>query len=121
MKMANKFSRPFNTWRKNRRPVAGATFGGTVEKDSLHDEILRLNVRAAQFFARQLSRRGQDAPRLSAERAVTEDIVRQFRMGYAPMLAPLADDRRRRFVPEMAEQAGLVIAGRGGATGFVAA
>ena len=94
------------------------TFGrDSREKDSLHDEILRLNARAAQFFARQLSSPGGRTPRdYLQKRAVTEDIVRQFRMGYAPdAWRSLADDIEGGGLSlKMAEQAGLVIAGKEG-------
>jgi len=87
------------------------------EKDSLHDEILRLNARAAQFFARQLSSpAGKTARDYLQKRAVGEDIIRQFRLGYAPEAwRSLGDDMEGGDLSlKMAEQAGLVIAGKEG-------
>jgi DNA primase len=94
------------------------TFGGDGrEKESLRDEIFQLNARAAQYFARQLSSPGGKAVRdYLQKRAVTEETVRQFRLGYAPdAWRSLADDMEGGGLSlKMAEQAGLVIAGKEG-------
>jgi DNA primase len=94
------------------------TFGSDGrEKESLRDEIFHLNTRAAQYFARQLSSPAGKATRdYLQKRAVTEETVRQFRLGYAPdAWHSVADDMEGGGLSlKMAEQAGLVIAGKEG-------
>lgn len=94
------------------------TFGSDGrEKDSLRDEMFHLNARAAQYFARQLASPAGKAVRdYLQKRAVTEETVRQFRLGYAPdAWRSLADDMEGSGLSlKMAEQAGLVIAGKEG-------
>ena len=91
--------------------------GDGREKESLREELLHSNARAAQYFARQLSSFAGKATRdYLQKRAVTEETVRQFRLGYAPdTWRSLADDLEGGGLSlKMAEQAGLVIAGKDG-------
>ncbi|HOU56883.1 MAG TPA: DNA primase [Smithellaceae bacterium] len=94
------------------------TFGSDGrEKESLRDGMFQLNARAARYFARQLSSpAGKAARDYLQKRAVTEETVRQFRLGYAPdAWRSLADDVEGGGLSlKMAEQAGLVIAGKEG-------
>ena len=87
------------------------------EKDSLHDEIIRLNLRAAQQFARNLSSpAGQVARDYLQKRSVTDETVRQFRLGYVPdTWRSLTDSIEAGGLSlALAEQAGLVVAGKDG-------
>jgi DNA primase len=87
------------------------------EKDSLRDEIIQLNLRAAQHFARTLaSPAGQVARDYLKKRSVTDETVRQFRIGYVPdVWRSLTDYIEAGGLPlALAEQAGLVIAGKEG-------
>jgi len=87
------------------------------EKESLHDEIISLNLRAAQHYARILaSGAGKTARDYLQKRAVTEETVRQFRLGFVPdTWRSLADSLESSGLSlKLAEQAGLVIAGKEG-------
>lgn len=87
------------------------------EKESLHDEILQLNAKAAMHFTRNLtSANGGIARSYLKERAVTDETIRQFRLGYAPdSWRSLTDDIDKNGLSlKLAEQAGLVIAGKEG-------
>ena len=85
------------------------------EKDSLRESITSLNLRAAQQFTRNLfSSVGKDAREYLVNRGITEETIKQFRLGYAP-------DNWRSLTNyiegsglslKLAEQAGLVIAGK---------
>ena len=85
------------------------------EKDSLRESITSLNLRAAQQFTRNLfSSVGKDVREYLANRSITEETIKQFRLGYAP-------DNWRSLTNyiegsglslKLAEQAGLVIAGK---------
>ena len=85
------------------------------EKDSLRENITSLNLRAAQQFTRNLfSSVGKDVREYLANRSITEETIKQFRLGYAP-------DNWRSLTNyiegsglslKLAEQAGLVIAGK---------
>ncbi len=94
------------------------TFGKEgQEKKSLHDEIVQVNLRAAQQFARNLSSpAGKIARDYLQKRAVTEDTVKQFRLGYVPdTWRSLADYIEGSGLSlKLAEQAGLVVAGKEG-------
>ena len=87
------------------------------EKDSLHDEIINLNLRAAQQFARNLaSPAGKIARDYLLKRAVTEETVKQFRLGYVPDTWRSLTDyiESSGLSLKLAEQAGLVAAGKEG-------
>jgi DNA primase len=87
------------------------------EKDSLHDEIVNLNLRAAQQFSRNLaSPAGKIARDYLQKRAVTDETVKQFRLGYVPDTWRSLTDyiEGSGLSLKLAEQAGLVIAGKEG-------
>ena len=91
------------------------TFGR--EKGSEHDEIIQLNLRAAQHYSRTLvSPGGKIARDYLQQRSVTEDAVKQFRLGYAPdTWRSLTDHIEGSGLSlKMAEQAGLIITGKDG-------
>ncbi len=86
------------------------------QKDSLRESITSLNLRAAQQFTRNLfSSVGTDAREYLANRGITEETIKQFRLGYAPdswrSLANYLEGSGLSL--KLAEQAGLVIAGKG--------
>jgi DNA primase len=87
------------------------------EKDTLREGISSLNLRAAQQFARNLySSAGKVARDYLQNRGITEETVKQFRLGYAPDTWRSLTD----FINgggaslKLAEQAGLIIAGKEG-------
>ena len=87
------------------------------EKDSLRESITSLNLRAAQQFARNLfSSVGKDAREYLVNRGITEETIKQFRLGYAPdswrSLANYIESCGLSL--KLAEQAGLVAAGKEG-------
>jgi DNA primase len=87
------------------------------EKDSLHDEIINLNLRAAQQFSRNLSSpAGKIARDYLLKRAVTDETIKQFRLGYVPDTWRSLTDyiEGSGLSLKLAEQAGLVIAGKEG-------
>lgn len=94
------------------------TFGKEgYEKDSLHDEIIQLNLRAAQHFARNLaSPTGKIARDYLQKRAVTEETIKQFRLGYVPDTWRSLTDyiEGSGLSLKLAEQAGLIAAGKEG-------
>ncbi|KAF0154878.1 MAG: DNA primase [Syntrophaceae bacterium] len=94
------------------------TFGREgQEKDSLHDEIINLNLRAAQQFSRNLSSpAGKIARDYLLKRAVTNETIKQFRLGYVPDTWRSLTDyiEGSGLSLKLAEQAGLIIAGKEG-------
>jgi DNA primase len=87
------------------------------ERDSLRESITSLNLRAGQQFTRNLfSPLGKDAREYLVNRGITEDTIKQFRLGYAPdswrSLANYIESCGLSL--KLAEQAGLVIAGKEG-------
>lgn len=94
------------------------TFGREgQEKDSLHDEIINLNLRAAQQFSRNLSSpAGKIARDYLLKRAVTDETIKQFRLGYVPDIWRSLTDyiEGSGLSLKLAEQAGLIIAGKEG-------
>ncbi|MDP2854550.1 MAG: DNA primase [Smithellaceae bacterium] len=87
------------------------------EKDSLHDEIINLNLRAAQQFSRNLSSpAGKIARDYLLKRAVTDETIKQFRLGYVPDTWRSLTDyiEGSGLSLKLAEQAGLIIAGKEG-------
>ncbi len=87
------------------------------ENDSLHDEIVSLNLRAAQQFSRNLSSpAGKIARDYLLKRTITDETIKQFRLGYVPdTWRSLADYIEGSGLSlKLAEQAGLVIAGKEG-------
>ncbi len=87
------------------------------DRDSLHDEIVQLNLRAAQQFTRNLySPAGKAARDYLQTRAITEETVKQFRLGCVPdTWRSLTDYLEGSGLSlKLAEQAGLVAAGKEG-------
>ena len=87
------------------------------EKTSLRDEIIQLNLRAAQQFVRNLSSgAGQVARDYLQKRSVTDETVKQFRLGYVPdTWRSLTDYMEASGLSlALADQAGLVVAGKEG-------
>ena len=84
-------------------------------KDSLRESITDLNLRAAQQYARNLySPIGKTAREYLQKRGITEETIKQFRLGFAPdTWRSLTDHIEGSGLSlKMAEQAGLVIAGK---------
>ena len=93
------------------------TGGDGRQKDSLREGITDLNLRAAQHYARNLySPAGKIAQDYLQARGITAETVKQFRLGFAPdTWRSLADHIEGSGLSlKMAEQAGLVIAGKEG-------
>ena len=87
------------------------------QKDSLKEGIINLNLKAAQQFSRNLSSAaGTAARKYLQNRGIAEEIIKQFRLGYVPdtwrSLTDYIEDNG--FSMKLAEQAGLVIAGKEG-------
>jgi DNA primase len=87
------------------------------QKDSLKDGIINLNLKAAQQFSRNLSSgAGTAARKYLQDRGIAEEIIKQFRLGYVPDTWRSLTDyiENNGFSMKLAEQAGLVIAGKEG-------
>jgi DNA primase len=87
------------------------------QKDSLKESIINLNLRAAQHFSRNLSSgAGKVAREYLQNRSIAEETIKQFRLGYVPdTWRSLADHLEGSGLSlKLAEQAGLVIAGKEG-------
>jgi DNA primase len=87
------------------------------QKDSLRESINDLNLRAAQQYAQQLfSPAGKIARDYLKRRGITEETIKQFRLGFAPDAWRFITDylEGSGLSLKMAEQAGLVIAGKEG-------
>ena len=87
------------------------------QKDSLKDGIINLNLKAAQQFSRNLaSPAGTAARKYLQNRGIAEEIIKQFRLGYVPDTWRSLTDyiENNGFSMKLAEQAGLVIAGKEG-------
>jgi DNA primase len=87
------------------------------EKDYLRESIAALNLRAAHQFSRNLfSPTGKEAREYLKERGISEDTIKQFRLGYAPdswrSLTDYIEGDGQSL--KLAEQAGLIIAGKEG-------
>jgi DNA primase len=90
------------------------------ERQSLGEQIRRINDLAAGFFTETLqSKVGEDAREYLRKRGIGEAAIRTFRIGFAPEgWSRLFDFLKRRGVaPELAEQAGLLISRTGPAQG----
>lgn len=88
-----------------------------MQKDSLKDGIINLNLKAAQQFSRNLaSSAGTAARKYLQNRGIAEEIIKQFRLGYVPDTWRSLTDyvEGNGFSMKLAEQAGLVIAGKEG-------
>jgi DNA primase len=87
------------------------------QKDSLKESIINLNLRAAQQFSRNLSSgAGNVAREYLQNRSISEETIKQFRLGYVPDTWRSLTDyiESSGLSLKMAEQAGLVIAGKEG-------
>ena len=87
------------------------------QKDSLKEGIINLNLKAAQLFIRNLSSvAGTAARKYLQNRGIAEEIIKQFRLGYVPDTWRSLTDyiENNGFSMKLAEQAGLVIAGKEG-------
>lgn len=87
------------------------------EKESLHEEMVNINLCAAQQFSRNLaSPSGKAARDYIQKRALSDETVKQFRLGYAPDSWRSSADyvEGAGLSLKVAEQAGLVIAGKEG-------
>jgi DNA primase len=87
------------------------------KKDSLKESIINLNLKAAQQFSRNLSSStGSVARKYLQDRGITEETIKHFRLGYVPdtwrSLTDFIDSNGLSL--KLAEQAGLVIAGKDG-------
>lgn len=87
------------------------------QKDLLKENIVNLNSKAAQHFSRNLfSAPGAPARKYLQERGIAEDVIKHFRLGYAPdTWRSLTDFTEKSGLSlKRAEQAGLIIAGKEG-------
>lgn len=87
------------------------------QKDSLKEDITNLNLRAAQQFTRNLfSPAGKVAREYLQNRGISDETIKQFRLGYVPdTWRSLTDHIEGSGLSlKLAEQAGLVIAGKEG-------
>jgi DNA primase len=97
-------------------PLRSASKDGS-QKDSLREEITSLNLRAAQHFSRNLSSpAGKVAREYLQNRSISEETIKQFRLGYVPdTWRSLTDYLEGSGVSlKLAEQAGLIIPGKEG-------
>jgi DNA primase len=87
------------------------------QKDLLKENIVNLNSKAAQHFSRNLiSASGAPARKYLQERGIADDIIKHFRLGFAPdTWRSLTDHIEKNGLSvKLAEQAGLVIPGKEG-------
>jgi DNA primase len=87
------------------------------QKDLLKEGIINLNLKAAQQFSRNLfSPLGNAARKYLQNRGISDEVVKQFRLGYVPDTWRSLTDyiESSGLSLKLAEQAGLVIAGKEG-------
>jgi len=87
------------------------------QKDLLKEGIINLNLKAAQQFSRNLfSAGGAPARQYLQERGIADDVVKQFRLGYAPDTWRSLTDyfEKNGLSLKLADQAGLIIPGKEG-------
>jgi DNA primase len=87
------------------------------QKDSLREEITNLNLRAAQQFSRNLfSTAGKVAREYLQSRGISDETIKQFRVGFAPdtwrSLTDYIEGSGSSL--KLAEQAGLIVSGKEG-------
>jgi DNA primase len=87
------------------------------QKNSLKENIVNLNLRAAQHFSRNLSSgAGKVAREYLQNRGISEETIKQFRLGFAPdtwrSLTDYIEGSGSSL--KLAEQAGLIISGKEG-------
>lgn len=94
-------------------PVASSK--ESAKKDSLKEGIKRLNLKAAQQFSVQLSSSaGVAARKYLRERELSDEVIKTFRLGFAPDAWRTLTDYidRNGFSLKLAEKAGLIIVGK---------
>jgi DNA primase len=87
------------------------------QKDSLKESIINLNLRAAQQFSRNLSSpAGKAAREYLQNRNISEETIKQFRVGFAPDTWRSLTDyiEGSDLSLKLAEQAGLIVSGKEG-------
>jgi len=87
------------------------------QKDLLKENILSLNSKASQHFTRNLfSAAGAPARKYLQERGLRDDVIKNFRLGYAPDTWRSLTDyiEKNGLSLKLAEQAGLIIPGKEG-------
>lgn len=87
------------------------------QKDQLRENIINLNFKAAQYFTRNLfSPAGGAARKYLQNRGISDETVKQFRLGYVPDTWRFLTDyiEGGGLSLKLAEQAGLVIPGKDG-------
>jgi len=87
------------------------------QKNSLKENIVNLNLKAAQHFSRNLySPAGKVAREYLQNRSISEDTFKQFRLGFAPDTWSSLTDyiESSGSSLKLAEQAGLIISGKEG-------
>jgi DNA primase len=87
------------------------------QKDSLREEITNLNLKAAQQFSRNLfSPAGKVAREYLQSRGISDESIKQFRLGFAPdtwrSLTDYIEGSGSSL--KLAEQAGLIVSGKEG-------
>ncbi|OPY87835.1 MAG: DNA primase [Smithella sp. PtaU1.Bin162] len=85
--------------------------------DSLREKVVDLNLRAAQFYERNLhSSSGKGAQDYLNARGIRPETVKQFRLGFAPDAWRYLTDHIEKsdLSLKIAEQAGLIITGKEG-------
>jgi DNA primase len=87
------------------------------QKDSLKEGIINLNLKAAQHFSRNLSSpAGKVVREYLQNRSISEETIKQFRLGFAPDIWRSLTDyiEGSGLSLKLAEQAGLIISGKEG-------
>lgn len=85
------------------------------DRDSLREQIIHVNQVAAIHYSNNLfSPGGKEAQAYLKKREIREDVIREFRLGFAPDgWRHLKDFLEKRKIPlNIAEQAGLLVPGR---------
>ncbi len=87
----------------------------TKQRNLLREGIVNINFKASQYFSRSLfSSAGVAARQYMQDRGLTDDVIKQFRLGYAPDTWHSLTDfiEKSGLSPKLAEQAGLIIPGK---------
>lgn len=85
------------------------------QKDLIKENIININLKAAQQFAHCLySNAGAPARKYLQKRGIHDDVVKHFRLGYAPDTWRSLTDyiEKSSLSLKLAEQAGLIIRGK---------
>ena len=95
-------------------------FSATEEKrrSNLRETLLKINEAAALYFQQALSKTARENPAADylKKRAISKEIISEFRLGYAPdKWSGIVDYLKKHNIdPEKAVQAGLIIPKKGG-------